>query len=34
MAVTVTMEFTDAQWVLINDNYPKYADEMESSQKL
>lgn len=27
MAVTVTMEFTDAQWVLINDNYPKYADE-------
>ena len=24
MVVQVTLEFTDAQWALIEDNYPKY----------
>ena len=27
MAVQVIIEFTDAQWALIEANYPKYADE-------
>ena len=27
MAVQVIIEFTDAQWALIEANYPKYPDE-------
>ena len=26
MSVTVSIEFTDAQWALIVENYPKYPD--------
>ena len=27
MTQIITIEFTDAQWALIEANYPKYADE-------